>query len=107
MRIFCFAGPNGSGKTTTFDRINSLFKDVTFINADLIAADSDLAHIMDPGERNLEAARIAESLREKHLYEYQDFAFETVLSTPRNLQFLKKAKEQGATIFVAYMYADT
>ena len=103
MRIFCFAGPNGSGKSTTFERIKSVFKDIPFINADLIAASPKLEHITDPNARNLEAAIKAEELREKCLRERTDFAFETVLSTPRNLLFLQKAREQGAKIFTAYI----
>ena len=44
---------------------------------------------------DLEAAVKAEELREEMLEKGEDFTFETVLSTDRNLKLLKKAKEKG------------
>jgi predicted ABC-type ATPase len=44
--------------------------------------------------RDMLAAKMATSRREKALNLKQDFAFETVLSRDRNLIFLKKAKEK-------------
>ena len=44
---------------------------------------------------DLEVAVKAEELRESMLDKYEDFTFETVLSTDRNLKLLKKAKEKG------------
>ena len=43
----------------------------------------------------MEAAIKAEELREKALSDKIDFTFETVLSTDRNLNLLKRAKENG------------
>jgi len=78
------AGPNGSGKTTITAGLT--FKG-RYINADDIKR---LSHCSD-----LEAAEEAEKLREYYLDKKQDFAFETVLSTERNLNLIKRAKEAG------------
>ena len=52
---------------------------------------------------DLEAAKIAEGLREKALAQKQSFTFETVLSTRRNLDLLHRAKEQGYFIRCIYV----
>ena len=54
---------------------------------------------------DLEAAVKAEELRERLLSEKKDFTFETVLSTERNLNLLKRAKESG--YFVRGIYVLT
>jgi len=82
--LIVFAGPNGSGKTT----ITKLAKIIEpYINADEI---KKTTHCSD-----IEAAKIAESLREDSLKQGIDFTFETVLSTERNLELIKRAREQG------------
>lgn len=83
--IVVFAGPNGSGKST----ITSLLRpvDVPYVNAD------DIQRILGCG--NMEAAKMAERQREGYLEQKKSFCFETVLSTQRNLNLLKRAKEQG------------
>ncbi len=92
--VIVFAGPNGSGKST----ITSMAKTVgVYINADDIKRTTLCS--------DLEAAIRAEELREQMLAEKNDFTFETVLSTERNLLLLKKAKEQG--YFVRGIYVLT
>ena len=82
--VMIFAGPNGSGKTT----ITRMAKTVgVYINADDIKKSIACS--------DLEAAQKAEELRESMLEKDEDFTFETVLSTDRNLKLLKKAKEKG------------
>jgi len=82
--VLVFAGPNGSGKTTLTRNFPTIG---TYINADDLKAEYELSDI--------EAAEQADSLRNKLLDNNVDFSFETVLSTERNLLFLKKAKKQG------------
>lgn len=91
--IIVFAGPNGSGKST----ITSLLKptDIPYINADIIQS----AYSCD----NLTAAKRAEELRESYLCEHRSFSFETVLSTERNLNLLRRAKEMGYFIRCYYV----
>ena len=82
--VMVFAGPNGSGKST----ITRMAKTVgEYINADDIKKTTLCS--------DLEAAVKAEELREKMLQEKKNFTFETVLSTERNLNLLKRAKENG------------
>ncbi len=90
--IIVFAGPNGSGKST----ITKLAKTVgIYINADEIKRAN---HCSD-----LDAAQIAEHLRESAVEEKADFTFETVLSTRRNLDLLIRAKEKGYFIRCFYV----
>ena len=90
--IIVFAGPNGSGKST----ITQLSKKIgVYINAD----DIKRATLCT----DLEAAQMAEQMREKALAHREDFTFETVLSTDRNLKLLQKAKEKGYFIRCIYV----
>lgn len=92
--VMVFAGPNGSGKST----ITGMAKTVgVYINADDIKRSSLCTDI--------EAAVKAEELRENMLRDKADFTFETVLSTDRNLNLLKRAKENG--YFVRGIYVLT
>ena len=101
--IVVIAGPNGSGKSTYSEFIigPNQFADETFeyINADNIQAAL--------GCESLEAAIIATEKREKALSEKRNFAFETVLSTRRNLDLLIKAKENGYFIRCFYFLTAT
>ena len=90
--IIVFAGPNGSGKST----VTTMAKTVgAYINAD----DIKKANLCS----DLEAALLAEKLRESALADKKDFTFETVLSTDRNLKLLQKAKKSGYFIRVIYV----
>lgn len=90
--IVVFAGPNGSGKSTITDLLKPTYD---YVNADEIKKHLKCSDI--------EAAQLAEEHREKLLREKKNFAFETVLSTERNLNLLKKAKEQGYFIKCFYI----
>lgn len=90
--VIVFAGPNGSGKST----ITRMAKTVgIYINAD----DIKKATLCS----DLEAALRAEELRENAIANREDFTFETVLSTDRNLILLRKAKESGYFIRGVYV----
>ena len=90
--VIVFARPNGSGKST----ITRMSRTVgVYINADDIKKASLCSDI--------EAAIKAEELREKAVANKNDFTFETVLSTDRNLKLLKRQKKMGS-LFVVYMY---
>ncbi|GHU27432.1 hypothetical protein FACS1894164_19520 [Spirochaetia bacterium] len=72
-----------------------------YINADDIKTQS--------GCTDLEAAQEAESIREFCLESGADFTFETVLSTNRNLELLRRAKQAGyiiESVFVLTVNAD-
>ena len=90
--IIVFAGPNGSGKST-IARMAKIIE--PYINADDIKRTTQCD--------DLEAAKQAEALREKQVALGQGFTFETVLSTERNLNLLRKAKEKGFFIRCIYV----
>lgn len=90
--IIVFAGPNGSGKST----ITKLAKIIEpYINADDIKKTNYCTDI--------EAAQIAEKMREQAIEENKSFTFETVMSTDRNLKLLQRAKEKGYFIRCIYV----
>ena len=90
--VIVFAGPNGSGKSTVTKMARVI---EPYINADDIKRTN---HCSD-----LDAAVLAEQMRESAISNQQSFTFETVLSTDRNLKLLKKAKENGYFIRCIYV----
>ena len=90
--IIVFAGPNGSGKSTFTELLKP---PVDYINADEIKKNLKCD--------DLTAAKLAEKQREDHLQNKEDFCFETVLSTPRNLNLLRRAKKLGYFIRCYYI----
>lgn len=90
--ILVFAGPNGSGKSTITKYVEII---PPYINADDVKKSTQCS--------DLEAAIKAENLREDSLSKNENFTFETVLSTDRNLKLLKKAKTQGYFIKCIYV----
>ena len=81
--IIVFAGPNGSGKTTITHMTQTVG---AYVNADDIKKSNMCS--------DLEAAIKAEELRESLLRKHENFTFETVLSTDRNLKLLKKSQRE-------------
>lgn len=90
--LIAFAGPNGSGKSTIAAFYPIVFD---YVNADEIQKELDC--------KPIEAARIAETTRERLLSEHRSFAFETVLSTGRNLDLMDKARGLGYTVVCVYV----
>lgn len=91
-RILVFAGPNGSGKSTITKGMPICG---IYVNADEIKRISQCT--------DLEAAQEAEQIRHMLLKSHKDFTFETVLSTDRNLDLLRQAKEQGYEIYAVFV----
>ena len=91
-RLLVFAGPNGSGKSTITGKIKTVGK---YVNADEIKKQLDCSDI--------EAAKIAEATREYLLKNNEDFTFETVLSTTRNIDLMERAKEAGYDVACVYI----
>jgi len=91
--IIAFAGPNGSGKSTFTEILRP--PQMEYINADEIKKNLKCD--------DLEAAQIAERQREEYLSGKRAFCFETVLSTSRNLELLKRAREKGYFIRCYYV----
>lgn len=91
--IVVFAGPNGSGKSTMTAMLRPV--DMKYINAD------DIQYAL--GCDTLEASTVAERRREECVANREDFCFETVLSTERNLNLLRRAKDAGYFIRCYYI----
>jgi len=83
--LVVIAGPNGSGKSLVTSCIK---KKGLYINADDIKR-------LDTKLSDLEAAVEAETLRENCLKARENFTFETVLSTNRNMDLIARAKKAG------------
>lgn len=82
--ILVLAGPNGSGKST----ITTFFEKVgKYTNAD------DM--VTSTGMDNMEAAILADKMRNESIDKKEDFTFETVLSSDYKLKILRKAKKEG------------
>lgn len=90
--IVVFAGPNGSGKSTFTELLKP---PIDYINAD------EIKKVMKCSD--IDAAIEAENQREKHLANHQEFCFETVMSTERNLKLLQRAKMAGYFIRCYYI----
>ena len=90
--IIVSAGPNGSGKSTIIKMAKII---EPYIKADDIKRTNYCS--------DLEAAQLAEKLRENAILDKRSFTFEMVLSTERNLNLLKRAKKQGYFIRCIYV----
>ncbi len=90
--IIVFAGPNGSGKSTVTKMARII---QPYINADDIKRATDCT--------DLEAAELAEDMREYVLELHKNFTFETVMSTERNINLLRRAREQGYFVRCIYV----
>lgn len=90
--IIVFAGPNGSGKSTITKMANII---EPYVNADDIKRTNYCT--------DMEAAVMADEMRNTLIDNNKSFTFETVLSTERNLKLLKRAKEKGYFIRCIYV----
>ncbi|WP_196591180.1 zeta toxin family protein [Pectinatus frisingensis] len=90
--IIVVAGPNGSGKSTVIQMVNII---QPYINADDIKAALQCTA--------LQAAQKAEKLRNTLINRQMSFTFETVLSTSRNIELLKRARKAGFFIRCIYV----
>lgn len=103
--LIVVAGPNGSGKTTLTEQVlqHRWISGCKYINPDNIAR--DVYGDWNSPEAVLNAARQAENERERCLLEGRSLAFESVLSAPDKLQFIRRAKAAG--FFVRLFFVGT
>ncbi|HEX4019310.1 MAG TPA: AAA family ATPase [Frankiaceae bacterium] len=96
MRLDLVVGPNGAGKSTFVELILAPNrKGVTFVNADVIAAQR---WPEDPAGRAYEAAEIAAQTRARLLEIGEPFIAETVFSYPSKLDLLEAASAAGYVV---------
>jgi predicted ABC-type ATPase len=103
--LIVIAGPNGSGKTTITTKIlhHQWIEDAVYINPDQIA--KDRFGDWNSTEAVMQSVKYCEALREQCLVERKSLIFETVLSAPDKLLFIRRAKETG--FFVRIFFVST
>lgn len=98
-------GPNGAGKSTfynTFFADDPFFQKLTFINPDIIAKELSGPE-EDPNNYMFDAGKIAATNLRMHLYEGEDFIYESTAAGRTPLNLLRLTKEYNyntAVIFV-------
>ena len=103
--LIVIAGPNGSGKTTITTKIlhHQWMEDAVYINPDQIA--KNIFGDWNSPEAVMKSVKYCETLREQCLAERKSLIFETVLSAPDKLLFIRRAKETG--FFVRIFFVST
>lgn len=96
-RLYVFAGPNASGKSTVTNTAYAAFKSLPalYINADEIA----VKHAMSAYDAAVEAER----LRREAIAKGISFVMETVMSTRDKIDFLREAKSAGYHVHLEYL----
>lgn len=110
-RLLVIAGPNGSGKTTLTDALRKSHDVGEYINPDEITIDilkntSHSPSIEELFKANKVAQEISESRRQQALDEKRSLSFETVLSHPSKIDFMKDAKERGYDVSLYFVGTD-
>lgn len=106
--VLCIvAGPNGSGKTSTTIRLlqDEWGKGCMYINPGNIAQEQ-FGDWNSP-EAVLKAAQEATRLRYECLEKYEDFVFETVLSSEEKVKFINEAHDKGFFIRIFFICTDS
>lgn len=103
--LIVIAGPNGSGKTTITSKIlhHEWLENAIYINPDIIAQEK--FGDWNSKEAVMKSVRYCENLREECLAKKQSLIFETVLSIPQKVDYIKRAKEAG--FFVRLFFVST
>lgn len=95
------AGPNGSGKTSAFGKLNL---EGEYINAD------EIAKTLAPGgvkSIQRQAAEIALRLIAEKIAKQESFIFETTLSSQQSIRLMREAKAAGFNVDLYYVALDT
>lgn len=106
--ILCIiAGPNGSGKTTITRQLlkHEWGKDCIYVNPDNIAEEQYAG--WNNLDSQLKAAQKAQEIRYSCLENKQNLVFETVMSSPEKLEFIRKAKEKGYFIRLFFVCTES
>lgn len=103
--LIVIAGPNGSGKTTITSKIlhHEWLENAIYINPDIIAQEK--FGDWNSKEAVMNSVRYCEDLREECLVKMHSLIFETVLSIPQKVDYIKRAKEAG--FFVRLFFVST
>ncbi|MBD5231113.1 MAG: AAA family ATPase [Bacteroidales bacterium] len=101
--LIVIAGPNGSGKTTITSEVleSDWLEDAVYINPDIVAQER-FGNWNSP-EAVREAALFCEQWREQCLTNGQSLIFETVMSAPDKLDFIRRAKKAGYFVRIFFI----
>lgn len=104
-RLIVVAGPNGAGKTSITEQLlrHEWMGGCEYVNPDYIARD-EFGDWNAPDAVSKAANRAAE-VRERCLTQRSSLAFETVLSMPDKIEFMRRAKQAG--FFVRLFFVGT
>ena len=93
QKLLIIAGPNGSGKTSVTGKIlkHEWIEGCEYINPDDIAR--DVFGDWNSPDAVMKAARYAAEAREKCIADGRSLIFETVLSAPDKVAFVRRAKQ--------------
>lgn len=105
-KLLIIAGPNGSGKTSVTSKIleHQWIEDCVYINPDNIA--QDVFGDWNSPSAVMQAAKRAAELREEYLIKKKGVLFETVLSAPDKIDYIKRAKDAGYFIRLFFVGTD-
>lgn len=104
-KIYIIAGSNGSGKTTLANTLLPEFLHCKeFVNADLIAAGLSPFNVESVA---LQAGRLMLERISDLAKRWQDFAFETTLSTLSYAEHIKKWREAGYEVHLIFLWLDS
>jgi predicted ABC-type ATPase len=103
--LFIIAGCNGAGKTTaSFNILPDILNCKEFVNADEIARGISP---FQPEKVSIEAGRIMLQRIEELINQKIEFAFETTLSTRSFTHLIQKAKNEGYTVTMIFLWLET
>lgn len=101
--LIVIAGPNGSGKTTITSEVleSDWLEDAVYINPDIVAQEK-FGNWNSP-EAVRDAALYCEQWREQCLANGESLIFETVMSAPDKLDFIRRAKKAGYFVRIFFI----
>lgn len=101
--LIVIAGPNGSGKTTITSEVlaSEWLEDAVYINPDIVAQEK-FGDWNSP-EAVRESALFCEQWREKCLANGESLIFETVMSAPDKIDFIRRAKQAGYFVRIFFI----
>ena len=104
-KLYVISGCNGAGKTTaSYTILPEILNCDEFVNADEIAKGLSP---FNPESTNIQAGRLMLNRIKSLLDKGESFAFETTLSTRSYTSFIEKAKQNGYSVTLLYLWLNS